>query len=255
MSQLGAKDGLRFLGPIRGVLPIGPNGVPAFNTLKSSPFSDPQTRDAMLSYFYTLEHQGLTSNISCIYDTASPVTFGVLNAGTPYALQYNGTCDGKADVLTDVATFVTANGSSTLGFWACKSPPNGAQDPSYFIYLRGRAYYRDAIGNITCTVSPIKPAIFPVTYQSEPRIFSLQERTSVSPATYPRLIERTLVALGSIVQYSQNFQSNLVAESVITFGVKSFGLPPYVQNPQYLRLYEAMIQGMLEYQVCRFLFI
>ncbi len=203
----------------------------------------------MLSYSYTLEHQGLVSNISCIYDTTSPVAFAPLNDST-VAMQYSGVCDGKVDVLTNVLSFLIPIGNSTLGYWACKSPPNGSEDPSYFIYLRGRSFYGAAIGNITCTVSPIKPAIFPVTYHSGPRIFSLGERTSVSPATYPRSIERTLVALGSIIQTSQNYQSNLVAESVITFGVKSFGLPPYIQNPQYLRLYEAMIQGMLEYQVC-----
>jgi hypothetical protein len=44
-------------------------------------------------------------------------------------------------------------------------------------------------------------------------------------------------------------QANLVAESVITYGVKNFNLPPYNQNPEYLRLYEAMIQGILDYEV------
>ena len=250
LSQLGARDGLRILGPMRGVLPIGPNGVPAFDTLENSPFSDQKIRDGMLSYDYTLEQQGLISNVSCVYDRESPVRFWSLPDGTRYAIQYNGTCDGKADVLTDVVQFIIPNGNSTLGFWACGSPSNGAQDPSYFVYLRGRTNYEQSIGNITCTISPIKPATFQVTYQSQSRIFSVKESTSISPATYPRLIERTLVALGGIVQESQNTQSNLVAESVITFGVKSFSLPPYVKDQQYLKLYEAMIQGILEYEVC-----
>ena len=40
-----------------------------------------------------------------------------------------------------------------------------------------------------------------------------------------------------------------MAESVITFGVKNFNLPPFIQNTEYLRLCEAMIQGILDYQV------
>jgi hypothetical protein len=249
LSQLGARDGLRILGPIRGVLPIGPNGVPAFDTLENSPFSDQKTRDGMLSYGYTLEQQGLTSKISCVYDTESPVRFWPLPDGTAFALQYNGTCDRKADVLTDVVQFITPASYNELGFWACGSP-SGAQDPSYFIYLRGRSNYAKSIGNITCTISPIRPATFPVTYQSQSRIFSVKESSSVSSTTYSRLIERMLVGLGGIVKESQNSEANLVAESVITFGVKSFRLHPYVQDQQYLRLYEAMIQGILEYEVC-----
>jgi hypothetical protein len=203
----------------------------------------------MLSYAYTLEQQGLASKISCVYDTESPVRFWPLPDGTVYALQYNGTCDGKADVLTDVVQLITPVSYNALGIWACGSPP-GAQDPSYFVYLRGRANYATSIGNITCTISPIKPATFPVTYQSQSHIFSVKESTSVSSTTYPRLIERTLVGLAGIVKESQNSEANLVAESVITFGVKSFRLHPYVQDQQYLRLYEAMIQGILEYEVC-----
>ena len=57
------------------------------------------------------------------------------------------------------------------------------------------------------------------------------------------------MAITSIVTESQGMAANMVAESVITSGVKSFGLSPYVQNPQYLRLFEAMLQGMIEYQV------
>ena len=57
-------------------------------------------------------------------------------------------------------------------------------------------------------------------------------------------------ALGDIVLQVQGEQSNLVAESVFTFGVKSFGLTPYTQNEEYLQLFEAMIQGILEYEVC-----
>ena len=208
----------------------------------------------MVSYNYTLEYQGLTSGVSCSYANESPISFGpVPGVDVPWVVQYNGTCDGAADVLTDVVTFVAPNANNSLGFWACQSPPAADKSPTYFIYLRGRGRspggYQDSIGNITCTVSPIQPAIYPVTYQSHPKIFSTTEPVANFTQVYPRLIEHVLVGLSGVVHQAQNFQANLVAESVITFGVKSFELPPDQKNPKYLELYQAMIQGILEYEV------
>ena len=250
LSQLGAEDGLRFLGPIRGVLPIGPNGVPAFNTLKPSVFE--KNPAGMISYNYTLDLQGLHSNITCKYDTVSPIRFAAVTNNT-LMVTYNATCadDGLADVLTNVLQLTTPNGNNTLTSWSCKSvqTPNGP-DPTYYIYLRGRLNYMAAIGNITCALSPIQPAVFPVMYHSSPGIFSSQQPTANFTNTFPTLIERVLAAFTGTIRGSQSIESNLVAESVFTFGVKSFRLPPYQRDDQYLRLYEAMIQGMMEYQVC-----
>jgi len=252
-SQLGSRDGLHFLGPIRGVLPIGPNGVPAFNTLGPSPFSDNETTAGIISYNYTLEHQGLTSEISCNYADESPIRFSAVpGVDAPWVLQYNGTCEGEVDVLTDVVTFVAPNANNTLGFWACQSPSAVGESPTYSIYLRGKGMpgsYQDSIGNITCTVSSILPATYPLTYQSLPRIFSTKGSIANSTQVYPRFIEYALIGLGGVIHQAQNFQANLVAESVITFGIKSFGLPPYQQDPKYLELYQSMIQGILEYEV------
>jgi len=247
---------LHFLGPIRGVLPIGPNGVPAFDTLGPSPFSNNKTAAGIVSYNYTLEHQGLASGVSCSYADQSPIRFGAVpGVDAPWVLQYNATCDsdGKADVLTDVLTLIVPNANNTLAFWACQSPPAAGKSPTYFIYLRGKGAkageYQDSIGNITCTVSPIHPAIYPVTYQSLPRIFSMTESIANATQVYPTLIKRALVGLSGIIHEAQNSQANLVAESVITFGVKSFGLRPYEKNETYLELYQSMIQGILEYEV------
>jgi hypothetical protein len=85
-------------------------------------------------------------------------------------------------------------------------------------------------------------------YQSGPRIFSAMESIASSPNVIPRFIDRALVALGGAIWEAQNIQSNLVAESVITFGVKAFHLQPYEQNETYLQLYEAMLQGIFEYE-------
>ena len=256
-SQLGADDGLHFLGSIRGVLPIGPNGVPAFNTLSPSPLSDPVKMAGMRSYIYTLNHQGLTSKVSCSYQSTSPIVW----SNTSDIVRYNvPSCRGLggSSILTDVPSFASVLGKNTLMYWACQSAPNNTQAPSYNIYLVGYlGGYGANIGNITCTVAPVQPAVFPVTYESKPRIFSAgavlsanESAGTYSPTAFSVLANYTLIALGGVISQGQNFDSNLVAESIITFGVKSFGLEPYARNDEYLRLYEQMIQGIIEYQVC-----
>ena len=48
----------------------------------------------------------------------------------------------------------------------------------------------------------------------------------------------------------QSWQANQVAESVITFAVKSFEIEqPYQKLDEYLRLTEAMLAGILQYEV------
>lgn len=259
-GQLGGEDGLRFLGPIRGVLPLGPNGVPVptFNTLRPSPFSDNDTVAGMISYNYTLEHQGLASEINCSYVDSSPIRFGpVPGVNPPWVLQFNATCDdvAQADVLENVQTFVVPNANGTLGFWACQSQLAAGQMPTYFIYLRGRGAtgpgtYQDLIGNVTCTVSSNRAAIYPVTYQSLPRIFSSTKSIANSTQLHHILMESSLMELAGVIRGSQNTDVNLVAESAITFGARSLKLPQQ-RNPKYLELYKWMIQGILEYEVRR----
>ena len=157
LTQLGGNGGIRFLGSAKGVLPIGPDGVPAFNNLETSPFSDEQARQGMVSYNYTLIQQGLDSNITCIYDPTSPIRFRPVPGSGPVVLQYNGTCDPEkrlAPVLDNVETYMSLNTNNTLGFWACKSTAEDVGPPVYTVYLRGSGFYAQAIGNITCTISP-----------------------------------------------------------------------------------------------------
>ncbi|KAF8872658.1 hypothetical protein CPB84DRAFT_1691252, partial [Gymnopilus junonius] len=249
-SQIGGNDGLHVLGSIRGILPIGPNGVPAFNTLKASPFSEPVLTAAMLSYNYTLNHQGLKTNISCFYDNPSPINVASVdpNSTLTLALTYSANCEGAAQVLMNVTSFNSINSPNALAYWACQSPPNSTETPEYFVYLRGLHFY-EAIGNITCNIRLVETGIFPATYQSLPEVFSLAKPASSAPLAFSGLIEHALVALGDVISEGQNFEANDVAESVITFGVKSFGLQPYEQTPKYLELYQAMIQGILDYAI------
>jgi len=233
------------------VLPIGLNGVPAFNTLAPSPFSKPEKIVAgMISYDYTLNHQGLQSNVSCSYAPTRPFVFEGLDPGYNLAIQYSASCAslGGAEVLTNVSAFRSVYSNNTLVYWACQSVVNGAPVASYTVYLTGLNHYAPTIGNIVCTVKPMQAAIYPVTYQSTERIFTIAEPTTAAPIAVSTLINNALLGLGEIISEGQNFEANLVAESVFTFGVKSFGVLPQ-QNPLYLQLFERMIQGILEYEV------
>jgi hypothetical protein len=188
LGRLGANYSLRFLGPPRGVLPIGPKGIhglgtlpPLISTLQPSPLLDADTNAAILSYNYTIQHQGLATDISCSYDRLSPITFLAApnNMVIPQA-----SCEaiGLIECLSRDNLTATTDTDQTLTFWACKSIPLSDQGPAYYIYLRGRGKtYEKNIGNITCIIFPAQPAIFPVTYQSSTRVFSTQERITTSP--------------------------------------------------------------------------
>lgn len=250
LGELGPSSSLRFLGPTRGVLPIGPNGIPGLGALKPSPLSDAEKNSAIRSYNYTFDHQGLTSNISCIYDTQSPIRFSTMPNDT-FAVWVNGSCNeiGLTDVITN---YPMPDTNSTLTLWACKSIPTGEQYAAYYIYLRGRADDATTIGNISCTVSPIQPAVFPVTYQSSTGVFSAEELITASAPSenFSNLIESAIAGFAGLVQQAQTVSVNLVAALVEDLGVQTLKLPPYEQNEQYLLLYEAMIQGILVDEVC-----
>jgi hypothetical protein len=198
-TQLGANDGMHFLGPIRGVLPLGPNGVASLNTLQPSPFDT--NAAAIISYNYTLNHQGFASDITCAYDDLSPIRFSPV-PGNPFMLTYNASCSdlGLATALTDVVDYPTPNTNNTLTFWACKSVPIDRKEPTYYVYLRGRVNYASSIGNITCRVSSVQAAIFPVEYQAVPGIFSSSSEPNATFAdATPGLIEQAMGGLGTII--------------------------------------------------------
>jgi hypothetical protein len=68
--------------------------------------------------------------------------------------------------------------------------------------------------------------------------------------TFSGFVESALRALGGIFWEAQLLENNRLAESVIAFRVQSLGLPQDGRNEQYLRLYEAMMPGILVDQVC-----
>ena len=242
-------------------MPIGPNGVPEFDTLKASPFSDPKIVAGMVSYDYTLEQQGLTSSVSCGFSSTNPFTnVSSLDPPNRLAIQYNISCEnyGEFEVLSGVPSFYSTLGNNTLLYWACQSASNGMSMDSYSIYLGGFSLglpngYSAKIGYITCSVKPLQTAILPVRYDSTTNIFSAAQTTPESSQviTFPNLLTYALVGLGEVVVEGQNYEANLVAESVLTFAYKSFNVSVNATQPtEFLRLFERMIQGILEYEVC-----
>jgi hypothetical protein len=251
-SQFGPTNGPKFLEPVRGVLPIGRNGF--FNTLQSSPLSDQRKLSGILSYNYTLENQGFSTNVSCEYDERSPVvTLFPLTAGVGgsqyFGTTYTGNCtpSGLINVVSNLYTATYSTNS--LSFWTCKSPPSSSQASSYYIYLRGLGIYGAQIGNITCTIPPIQSAIYEVMYQSNPDLFSSTEPIQLDATTYTHFIDQYVQAFGQIIANAQNQKANQIAELVGSLGVISFKLSLSERNSTYLRLYEAMIQGMMQYTV------
>ena len=246
LGELGSNSSLRFLGPNHGVLPIGPHSIPGLDTLQHLPLLDAGTNSAILSYNYTLNHQGLTSNISCIYDTQSLITYSA--APKDLLGSVTGSCNKTVLDNPLPPNYQILNTDRTLASWWCCY----YQDQVCYIYLRGSGQIYDReIGNISCSVSQIQPALFTVTYQSSTNVFSTQEQVP-HPATPSMLFSHhtywATQALTYLVHMAQNAVNNQIAESVKDLGIQALWLQP--PNDQYLPLYEAMIQGMLMDMVC-----
>ena len=200
-------------------------------------------------YTYTLHQQGITSNVSCSRDSQSPVQVYPSDQGPVSTIQFNGTCDGQDDVFPNLKTFTSLNSNNSLTFWACKSP--GTNVSSYLLYLRGLQNYAESIGNITCTAS-IQPAIFKVKYDSYLGAFRSHHVIETSPTMFSGFIDLAVGELGTIIADAQTQELNLVADSVTALGVNYFGFPADGQQAEYLPLYGAMLQGILEYEVSRY---
>ena len=206
-TQLGAANGLHLLGSTRGMLPIGPNGIPVFDTLLPSPFTK-TAADSFLPYNYSLDLQGIFRDVSCFYEIDSPVNFSLPFPSVSYVYQFNGTCPPGQDFLgTPVWTTIASN--NTLGFWACQLSTSG---DLYNVYLRGIKKYIASIGNVTCIVGPVQPAVFKLDYTGKSGVFnSTQVAISTSPGTSTELIRRAVGALGNVRDLSHTlYNSNLM---------------------------------------------
>ena len=249
LVQLGNKTGLHFQGSVQGILPLGPNGVPPRNG--SSPLSNPEVAAGVISYDYNLNQQGLKSNVNCSYAPTHPFhgAYFPPNSSTPLAIAYHVNCtdQGKTDLI-NVPVLQSPWTNKTLVYWACQDKIPTA---SYTIYLAGVFEYESWVGNITCVVNPIQSTMYSVMYRSTEDVFSAMEANfPSSPITLSTIINKALAQLGQLISDSQNYDDNIFAETIIDLGIKSFGSPADMPPAQYLSLYEQMIQGIIEYEVC-----
>ena len=135
----------------------------------------------------------MSSNVSCEYSPASVVQF---SEPIPGIFQYNGTCPPGQDFLTG-ASFIEIGSNNSLGFWACNTSQSGN---AYTVYLKGVGGYAQGIGNITCDISPVQPALFHLNYNGQLGIFSINKSlVSTWPTTSTELIARSVMSLGDIV--------------------------------------------------------
>lgn len=237
-------------------MPVGPNGILAFNNVLEEHSNTPFSSDATAlhpSYNYTLDLQGLSSNVTCAYPdpgTESPVKLSALDT-EQLIYGYNATCppssDGSRPLLWNVSYYDIGITDHGLISWTCQMAEN-----SYTLYLRGLNTYATKVGNITCTISSIQPTMFPLTYTGQLDSFTAQSARSYSPTLNPitqQLATNMLPTIGNAVWESQSLESNAIAESIITLGIKALNQAPYTLDRDTLKLYEQMIQGILDYEV------
>ena len=246
-NQLG---GVQFASPIRGVLPMGPNGVPGFNSLSPLSSYDSHALARSSTYNYTLGLQGIDTQIACQYDTRSPVRVTEIESLTG-VFETTGSCPNGVDAL-DSPRYWAILSRHTLGFWACGlGDPDPADNSfrSYNLYLRGFGDFNTSIANITCTIET-KAAEYSATFHKQSSSFITELLPSQPSTLYPtHLIKQSVQAIGSVVSESQGFASNAMAESVRNLGAKYFGIQVGSRDDMYPKLFEYMLQGIVEYQV------
>ena len=237
-------------------MPSGPNGVFSSSALKDANDTVVEVIDksGVLAYNYTLLQQGLFSNISCEYTTESPIGFTSTEA-SDIALLTTGNCSsvGASEIANteNLTVAPEVNAKDRLEYWACQSASKDAQNPSYLLYFRGYDNYSKTIGNVTCSVSPLQTAVFPLDFRSSTDAFSVQVGSPINATAFSSalFIDDLLFSLANIISSAQNFESNLLADIVVESGVKYGSLSGTTQDPDYLNILREMIQGVLEYEV------
>ena len=235
----------RVIRSTRGVLPVGPTGVLAPD---SPPLSYARRSAGTNLIQYTFDLQGLVTRSQCEYTNSSPI---ILHSGAYNLDHIHGSCPLGQDVFPQDTWFPSISSDYKLGYWACGQGERDTHGSfkTYQLYFRGYQSYEGVIGNITCTLSPVHPAIFPVTYSGRTHLSSIARPIQSSAYSTGDMIEQSTMAVGSLVVQGQEISGNAIAESVISVGVKSLGLSPYLPDPRYLRIFEAMLQGVIEYEV------
>ena len=225
------------------MLPNGPNGISVFNTLSNSPFSlwlSDVSVGPTLSYNYTLDLQGVSNNVTCAYTQHANVTYIGTDVWT-----VSGICQEPTETFLMPPAYPVTPSKHTLGFWACRRSPTGQ---SYDLFFRGSNLFEN-IGNVTCTISSIR-VVFPVTYSSQLGAFTTQEYTDTSLKNITKLMDTAVQGVGDVIWKAQSRETNLVGDMMVGLAGEFLKSPTDAGSAMYLRLFEAVIQGMLDYEVC-----
>ncbi|THV03058.1 hypothetical protein K435DRAFT_962715 [Dendrothele bispora CBS 962.96] len=251
IASFAQLHGLRFQGPIRGVIPKGPNGMPGplEDSLQTGSFEGFPT-----GYSYTLEAQGIQTSVECFLDQNS--RFNVtnsFNSDDGYGWQIvAGTCpEGQSSVLYERFQNVLPiiPNSNAVAYWACNG--TAADDPgTFYIYLQGNGpVYGNAVRSIFCRVTSLQPSVFVLNYTSSGNYFTLSDHSTasstISSPQFNNILQAAFTALGDVFVQTQSGVSSDIVESVLTAGIVTQNTSTVTVN---LQLYSDMIEGMIEYE-------
>jgi hypothetical protein len=89
-----------------------------------------------------------------------------------------------------------------------------------------------------------------MTYSSYLGAFTTQEHTPTSFNNNMKLMDTAVQGVGDVLWKAQSRETNLVGDMIVGLAAGFLKLPTDTWNATYLRLFEAVIQGMLDYEVC-----
>jgi len=198
-----------------------------------------------LSHNYTLELQGVSNNVTCAYTSYANVTFiGI------YDWTVSGICQQPTETFLNPPAYAVSPSNHTLGFWACRRSPTGqSYNMSYDLFLRGTNHYESNIGNVTCTISSTQ-VVVSLTYSSHLGAFTTQRHSSTSLKNNTKLMDTAVQGVGDVLWKAQSRETNLVGDMMVGLAGGFLKLPTHAEDTRYLRLFEAVIQGILDHQVC-----
>ena len=225
---------------------MGVRGSPALDAMTPFRMSQAHNTDGIQFDRYTVELQGLLNQVNCAYDARSAIIY----TPTPPSIRLSYSCPDETVFLAPTPIYPQEN-TNTFVFYACSPGIRNETMGSaqrYSLYLSGIQGYQSVIGNITCTLSS-QHAVFPVTFSPQSSIFSVQEHITSSTSLPTLLIEPSLQELERIIGDHQTLNGNLVAQSVLMAGIKS-RLQPNQTSDTYLRLFEMLLQAVIDYYVC-----
>ena len=191
---------------------------------------------------YTLNLQGVSNEARCSYVTQTPITSSLLANMQPL-------CPAGQDVIVGRDLPIVFNNPREFATLPCGEGHRALNQSfkSYLLHIYGGRGYGSAIGNVTCTLLS-QPAIFPVTFSQQSGSFSNQPAT-IKFTEFPfHHIQSLFQRLNLLEARMQTYEGNLIADSVITSGVKA-GLQPNQTSDTYLQLFESMFEAMMDYYV------